>query len=269
MKAKIFVLLSFIFISSSYPQNLSWIKIGNGVQYSFSDNKKGNNIFVAIGGWQAKQEWVNSWCSELNKSKLYELGVKHIFSVKGPDDVCNRKGEINIKNLAEYIKNIIYATYYIDKVIIAAHSSGSFVANELLHILYGEKGIAKDSFYVNKVYYFNLDGGIGGGDCGVALNDSVVKYIAKVYAVAAYDSATGMYSSNYETMIKLSGMYKEKSELILLGVTNSDCIDKWCLHDAVVNRKPHNPAKYDLEKDYTLFDAEHTVQTDYLNVLKK
>ncbi|MCX8106895.1 MAG: hypothetical protein N3D80_13590, partial [Ignavibacterium album] len=80
---------------------------------------------------------------------------------------------------------------------------------------------------------------------------------------------TGMYSSNYETMIKLSGMYKEKSELILLGVTNSDCIDKWCLHDAVVNRKPHNPAKYGLEKDYTLFDAEHTVQTDYLNVLKK
>lgn len=269
MISRITTLIVFILSFVSYSQNLNWFKIGNGVNYSFTDNKKGNDIFIAIGGWQANQEWVNKWSSELYHEKLYALGIKHIFSVKGPDDVCNKNKEINIKTVADYIKNIIYATYYIDKVIIAAHSSGSFVANELLELLYGKNGIAKDSFYIDKVHYFNLDGGIGGEDCGTALSDSVVKYIAKIYAVAVYDSETEMYSSNYETMKKLSGMFGEKSELILLDVSGSGCTDKWCLHDAVVIRKPHNPTKYDLEKDYTLFNEEHSVQTDYLNVLKR
>ncbi|MEP0861955.1 MAG: hypothetical protein HRF52_11020 [Ignavibacterium sp.] len=267
MKAIIFFYLTILLISNLYSQTFNWMKLGNGIQYSFVENDKGNDIFVAFGGWKAKQEWVNSWCSELYKTKLKDLGIKHLFSVKGPDDVCNKTGEIQIKALAGFIKNIIYATYYVDRVIIAAHSSGSFVANELLDILYGENGIAKDSFYVNKVHYFNLDGGIGGGDCGTALSDIVVKYISKVYAVAVYDSSTQMFSSNYETMRKLSEMFGEKSEMILLDVAGSGCTDKWCLHDAVIIRKPHNPNKYDLERDYTLFDDEHKVQSDYLNVL--
>lgn len=267
MKVKIFFYLAILLISNLYSQTFNWMKLGNGIQYSFVENDKGNDIFVAFGGWKAKQEWVNSWCSELYKAKLKDLGIKHLFSVKGPDEVCNKDKEINLKALADYVKNILYATYYVDKVIIAAHSSGSFVANELLEILYGEKGIAKDSFYINKVHYFNLDGGIGGEDCGTALSDSVAKYVSKIYAVAAYDSSSQMYSSNYETMKKLSGMFGDKSELILLDVAESGCKDKWCLHDAVIIRKPHNPGKYDLEKDYTLFDDEHRVQTDYLDVL--
>lgn len=267
MIARTILLIVSIFSLIAHPQNFSWYKIGNGVNYSFRENKKGNNIFIAIGGWQARQEWVNKWISELYESKLNDLGIKHIFSVKGPDEVCNRNKEINIRALADYVKNIIYATYYIDKVIIVAHSSGSFVANDLLNLLYGENGIAKDSFYINKVYYFNLDGGIGGEDCGTILSDSIVKQIAKVYAVAVYDSSAEMYSSNYETMKKLSEMFGEKSELILLNINNSGCTDKWCLHDAVITRKPHNPTKYDLEKDYTLFGDEHKVQTDYLCVL--
>lgn len=267
MLKRLSLLILFSISFSVFPQNFSWYKIGNGVNYTLTENKRGNNIFIAIGGWQAKQDWVNRWCSELYKARLDELGIQHIFSVKGPDEVCNRNKEINIKALADFVKNIIYATYYVDKVVIAAHSSGSFVANELLDILYGENGIAKDSFYVNKVHYFNLDGGIGDGDCGTALSDSVVKYISKVYAVAVYDSSTQMYSSNYETMRKLSEMFREKSEMILIDVANSGCTDKWCLHDAVIIRKPHNPDKYDLERDYTLFDDEHKVQSDYLNIL--
>lgn len=269
MIARITTLIFFILSFVSHSQNLNWFKIGNGVNYSFTDNKKGNDIFIAIGGWQAKQGWVNMWSSELYNEKLKDLGIQHIFSVKGPDEVCNRNKEINIRVLADYVKNIIYATYYIDKVIIVAHSSGSFVANELLDLLYGKNGIAKDSFYINKVYYFNLDGGIGGEDCGIALSDSVVKYIAKIYAVAVYDSVTEIYSSNHNTMKKLSEMFGEKSKMILLNVPESGCTDKWCLHDAVIIRKPYNPVKYDLEKDYKLFDDNHKVQTDYLNVFEK
>lgn len=269
MKTALAFLLSVAISFFSYSQNFSWFKIGSGVNYTFTENKIGNDIFIAIGGWQSKQEWVNKWSETLYEAKLNELGIQHIFSVKGPDEVCNRNKEINIKGLADYVKNIIYATYYINRVIIAAHSSGSFVANDLLELLYGEKGIAKDSFYINKVHYFNLDGGIGGDECGLALSDSVIKYIAKVYPVSAYDSSAGLYSSNYETMKRLSEMYGNKSEMILLEVSGSGCTDKWCLHDAVIIRKPYDPNKYNLEKDYTLFDDEHKVQSDYLNVLLK
>jgi hypothetical protein len=267
MKARIFIFILIVFSRANFSQNFQWFKIGNGIQYTVTENKKGNDILVAIGGWKAKQEWVNKWCSELYKSNLNELGIQHIFSVKGPDEVCNRNKEINIKSLADYIKNIIYATYYINKVIIVAHSSGSFVANELLNLLYGKSGIAKDSFYVNKVYYFNLDGGIGGNDCGESLESEVLNSIVKVYAVAAYDSLSGMYSSNYETMKELSEKYGDKSELIVVDVTNSGCNDKWCLHDALIISKPHNPDKYDLESDYTLFDEQRRVQTEYFKKL--
>ncbi len=268
MKKIAILLFALVFNINSYAQHFSWVKIGNGVQYTFTENHSGNNILVVIGGWQAKQEWVNSWAKELYQAKVKDFGVKHILSVKGPDDVCNDKKENDLVKLAEFMKNIIYATYFIDKVIIVAHSSGSFVANELLNILYGKNGIAKDTFYINKVHYFNLDGGIGGGECGVALDDEVIDDIAKLYAVSAYDSASGIYSSNYETIIQLTKMYKQKSELIVVDATESGCKGKWCLHDALIIRKPYNPEMYDLERDYTLFDEEHKVQTDYLNYLK-
>lgn len=264
----LFILI--LFFSSDYqPQTFNWIKIANGVQYSYTDNQDGNNLFVVIGGWKAKQQWVNRWCEELYNQKVKLLGAKHLFSVKGPEDVCYKEKEINLNKLAEYIKNIIYATYFVDKVIIVAHSSGSFVANELLNILYGKNGIAKDSFYVNKLYYFNLDGGIGGDDCGESLENEVINSIVKIYAVAAYDSTTKMYSSNYEAMKQLSESYGDKSELIVVDATNSGCTDKWCLHDALIINKPYNPDKYDLERDYTLFDMQRRVQTEYLKELFK
>jgi hypothetical protein len=269
MKAKICFLLLVAFSNIIYSQNFQWFKIGNGVQYAYTENKKGNDILVVIGGWRAKQDWVNKWSSELYNSKLSEYGVKHILSVKGPDEVCNKNQEINIKSLAEYIRNIIYATYYIDKVIIVAHSSGSFVANELLNYLYGKSGIATDSFYVNKVYYFNLDGGIGDDECGVSLEEQTIKNIVKIYAVAAFDSSSQIYSSNYETMKTLSELYGDKSEMIVINANNTGCTDKWCLHDALIISKPHNPEMYDLEKDYTLFDDKRKVITEYFDVLKK
>ena len=267
MHIRLFFILILLIAHNQFAQSFNWIKIANGVQYSYYDNQDGNNLFVVIGGWKAKQEWVNRWCEELYNQKVKLLGVKHLFSVKGPEDVCNNGKEINLNKLAEYIKNIIYATYFVDKVIIVAHSSGSFVANELLNILYGKIGIARDSFYVNKVHYFNLDGGIGGDDCGESLESDVINSIVKIYTVSAYDSVSNMYSSNYETMKQLSEKYGDKSEMIVVDATNSGCTDKWCLHDVLIINKPHNPDKYDLERDYTLFDEQRRVQTEYLKIL--
>lgn len=265
----IILLFFFVIFNFNISAQIHWVKLGKGLNYGVTNNQSGNDIAILIGGWQAKQEWVNKWSEGLFKAKLKELGVQHLISVKGPDEVCYKSKDIDIKTLAEFVKNIIYATYFIDKVIIIAHSSGSFVAHDLLNMMYGTNGIAKDSFYVNKAYYFNLDGGIGSTDCGIEIDTSAVNYINKIYAVAVYDSSSNSYSANYEAMKKLANMFNEKSELIIIKTNDSGCKDKWCLHDVVIIDKPHNPEKYDLEKDYQIFNEGRKVQTDYLNVLLK
>jgi len=265
-----FLVLFILIINFSLNAQVHWVKIGQGLNYGVTNNQKGNDILVTIGGWKANQTWVNKWCEELFNVKLKELGVQHLISVKGPDDVCfNLKNDIDIKTLAEFIKNIIYATYFIDKVIIIAHSSGSFVAHDLLNFMYAENGIAKDSFYINKVHYFNLDGGIGGKDCGISLDTSAVKHLSNIYAVAVYDSSANLFSANYETMKRFYEMYYSKSELLTISTAESGCVDKWCLHNAVIINKPHNPNMYDLEKDYQNFNDTRKVQTDYLKVFLK
>lgn len=265
----IFFLFFFVIFNFNLKAQVHWVKIGNGLNYGVTNNQSGNDIVIVFGGWQSNQQWVNKWCEELYKDRLKELGFQHLISVKGPDEVCYKTKEIDIKTLAEFVKNIIYATYFIDKLIVIAHSSGSFVANELLNTMYGTNGIARDSFYVNKLHYFNLDGGIGGDECGVSIDTSVIRHIKKIYAVAVYDSSSNLYSANFETMKKLSESYGDKSELVLIKSNESGCIDKWCLHDVLIINKPYNPKKYDLEKDYQMFDESRKVQTEYLNVLIK
>jgi hypothetical protein len=262
----LFFLTIFIFNSALNAQ-INWFKIGSGLNYGITKNLSGNDIAIFFGGWQAKQEWVNRWSNEVYEAKLNKLGVQHLLTVKGPDELCYNKKEIELKSLADFVKNIIYATYFIDNVIIIAHSSGSFVANEFLNIMYGNDGIARDSFYVDKVHYFILDGGIGSNNCGTKIDTSAIRHIKKVYAVAAFDSTTDKYSANYQSMKILSEMFNEKSELILIDASDSGCIDKWCLHNFLITRRPHNPYNYDLEKDYQYFDSKRLVQTDYLHVL--
>ncbi len=265
----ILIVCLFLIFNFSLNSQVHWVKIGNGINYGLNNNQSVNDIAVVFGGWKSEQQWVNKWSEELYNQKLKELGIQHLLSVKGPEEVCYENEEIDIKSLAEFVKNIIYATYFIDKVIVIAHSSGSFVAHDFLNKMYGRDGIAKDSFYVNKVFYFNLDGGIGSEKCGISIDTAVIKHIRKIYAVAAYDSVSNLYSANYETMKNFAELYGEKSELLLIQSNESDCKDKWCLHDALIITKPYNPNKYDLERDYQRFNSERRVQTDYLKFLNK
>lgn len=53
-----------------------------------------------------------------------------------------------------------------------------------------------------------------------------------------------------------------------LDGTGSGCHSgaKWCLHDLVITTRPHNPATFDLRRDYTDF-AGHPVQTAWIDAL--
>jgi len=138
-----------------------------------------------------------------------------------------------------------------------------------------------------KIDYYNLDGG------SMYLSTSIVNSLAQVIFTYAYDSRIKTYSHNYSSMLSLTATYSSTgrarslrtytrlpdtpSTLLAhaalrwpstteLNATSSGCNAgaTWCMHDTVINQHPYNPNTYDLEADYTQFDANHPVTTIYL-----
>ena len=70
-------------------------------------------------------------------------------------------------------------------------------------------------------------------------------------------------------MRSLGAQYAELGGAFEVDANGSGCSRTasgglWCLHDAVVNTRPHNPAMYDLRRDYTVFHDGHALVTSYL-----
>ncbi|MFH0736152.1 MAG: hypothetical protein V1773_17090 [bacterium] len=272
---KFFLILIFVY-NCFYAQQdtvvskFNWVNIGIGVNYTETDNN-GMDIFIGFGGWSVKQEWANNWCSNLYFEKLNYLGIKYIYSVKGPDTPCYAEKEIDNLKLA---KNLLFLLKNqqgpnTNRIIVAAHSSGAFVAHQLFQILYGNQKLDSLNITSPKIIYFNLDGGIGGGDCGFEINQVIADKLAKIYAVYAYDDSIKIYSPNYDDMVLLGSMFNPKSESIEINVSGCGCSAKWCVHDALINRAPFKPASFDLKNDYNNINQTHPVQTDYLDLLIK
>jgi len=266
---KSFFAFLFFFGVTFAQTEFNWIKLGNGVEFTQTQNS-GNDIFIGFGGWSVKQENNNIWCENLYSAKLNELGIKYLFSVKGPDTPCYLEKETDNLTLARKLIELISDNKSdIKRIIIAAHSSGSFVAHQLFQILYGQNKIDTLDITTDKIVYFNLDGGIGSKDCGFELDSTVVSKLSRIFAVYAFDKTRNIYSPNYYDMIELGMLYHPKSKTIEIDASESLCKGKWCIHDVLINKKPHNPESFDLIKDYNTFDEKHSVQTDYLNFLHK
>ncbi len=271
---KIFLLLVFI-ANCSYTQQdtpvdqFNWTKIGNGVNYTETNNS-GTAVFIGFGGWSVKQEWANNWCKNLYLAKLNSLGVKYVYSVKGPDSPCYNEKEVDNLKLAESLISLLknQLLHKTTKIIVAAHSSGAFVAHQLFQILYGSQNLDSLNITSNKIIYFNLDGGIGGGDCGFEINQVTANKLAKIYGVYAYDDSIKVYSPNYTDMIELGKMFGSKSESVKIDVSGCGCSAKWCVHDALIIRAPYKPTSFDLMNDYNNINQTRPVQTDYLDLLK-
>jgi hypothetical protein len=110
-----------------------------------------------------------------------------------------------------------------------------------------------------KIAYFNLDGG------SWALTNDMVETMLGVYFCGAYDSVAG-YSENYQSDEDLNGDFPA-SHLFTVDADGSGCDvgAGWCLHDALITSKPHDPTTYDLMLDYTDFTNGRHVVTSYID----
>ncbi|MBK6512663.1 MAG: hypothetical protein IPM79_34315 [Polyangiaceae bacterium] len=232
--------------------------VGFGVASKDTESPLGESVFVGYAGYGIPLDAAQEWVEALYRARLRDLGVRYVFAVQGPADVGYTGFEIGNSKIAPAIVELLGPAP--DQVIVAAHSSGSFVAHELLAQLAG--GLDPAGVTDGRVTYFNLDGGSSG------LSSASVERLEGAFFVAAYDSDVLTWSPNQPTMASLGATYASAGGYLELDVTGSGCLATavWCLHMTVITSEPHNPAASSQATDYTDYDGR-AVTSAYLDQL--
>jgi hypothetical protein len=230
--------------------------VGYGVARKDALNPLGDEVFIGYAGYAVNLDESCAWVTALYEAALRKRGVRWVYCVQGPEDPTYSKLEIgNSKIVAHLTQTVGPSTHFI---LAAAHSSGAFVAHELLGQL--ANGLDPQGVTDGKVVYFDLDGGTGG------LTQPIVARLKKAYFVAARDVATGTDSPNHSFMVAGGQTYAAAGGFLELDASASGCDPgaKWCVHMTLVTKQPHDPSKASAALDYTDF-AGRPVVADYVD----
>jgi hypothetical protein len=227
-----------------------WTPVGNGVAYRRAGS--GSGVFIAYGGYSARHEYACAWANALQEARLQELGVGHVYCVKGPRDAGYGAREIGNSKLAMHLEQSAHGTSA-PFILIAAHSSGHYVAAELLN------QVAADT--LDRIVYADLDGGYSG------LTTALVRSMKHVAFVWAEDSTLAAGRSSNAAVMK-DAAARFGAQEVRVREDGSGCLSgaKWCLHDVVITTRPHDPARYDLARDYVEF-TDRAVQTQWVDAI--
>jgi len=224
----------------------SWSPVSYGV--TTMDTGAGDDIVIAYGGYTATDQDSQAWVTQMTSVRLAQLGVGHLYAVRGPEDPDYASREIGNSELAAALTTQATAATH---VIVIAHSSGGFVADELFTFA--------DPSVIAKIAYFNLDGG------SWALTDALVGSMRGVYFCNAHDSVAG----DSENTSSDESLHAElpASHFFTVDADGSGCDvgAGWCLHDTLITNHPHDPTTYDLALDYTDFTSGRQVVTSYID----
>lgn len=233
----------------------SWASVGHGVAYQ-KVNPTRPGILIAYGGYTARIHHSAAWATALVGAKLGAAHVGHVYAVKGPADPAYAAREIANTALRAHLATLGGSTA---PIYVVAHSSGSFVAHELLAQLHAKKNVA----LLSRISYGNLDG------AGTGLTPAIVAGLSNITFVYARDPTlkSGL-SQNGASMRALGATYARYGSAFEVTVPGCGCASGagWCLHNAVVTHRPHNPRGCDVANDYTDF-AGRPVTTEYLDCL--
>jgi hypothetical protein len=150
-----------------------WTAIGFGIGGSTAGS--GSDILVTCGGYSARDQDSRAWAMALAQSPSFaSLAIGPVYAARGPSDASYAGREIGNSKLAAALARQAGSARF---VIVAAHSSGAFVADELITEASPEVR--------SKIVYFALDGGTH------SLDDRLVSQMKAVYFVNAKDAAKG------------------------------------------------------------------------------
>jgi len=224
----------------------TWSPVSFGV--TTMDMGGGDDIVIAYGGYTATDQDSQAWVTQLTTVRLAQLGVGHLYAVRGPEDPDYAAREIGNSELAAALATQSTPSSHI---VIIAHSSGGFVADELFTFA--------DPSVLSKIAYFNLDGG------SWSLTNALVGSMQGVYFCNAHDSVAGD-SENTSSDESLHAEFPA-SHFFTVDADGSGCDvgAGWCLHDTLIINHPHDPTTYDLALDYTDFTDGRQVVTSYID----
>lgn len=215
--------------------SLPWDVIGTGVNFKDSQNPRGSNVFIAYAGYGVTSAEAKIWVTALYKATLRARGVRYVYAVQGPATVEYSQAEIqNTHLIAHLLPQVSPATHFIA---VAGHSSGGWVACEILQQLY-DQGMDPTGKTSGRTVYYDLDG------VQSCLDTNIVHHLRRVYFVSAHTSVGGGgYSLNAPGMM-LGAMTYGGNLFKLYDASDSGCQASadLCLHVSLVNTKPHDPS---------------------------
>ena len=211
---------------------------------------------IVFAGWTVAPDDAMHWARALLATAFSRDRPAHVCVARGPQDASYQRRDIDTGAFAR----ALLASPSHGTVTVVAHSAGSYVAQQFFRQLRAAGGAA----LLARIHYVNLDGAVGDGE--TAIDAELIQTLASVRAVYAIDQTTLSESANASSMRRLHALAPERVRLIALPVAHAGCHAgaKWCLHNALINRKPYNPASFDLKRDYGEINAAHPVEASYL-----
>jgi hypothetical protein len=225
---------------------LPWTELGTGVAFKDTQNPAGDGVFIGYAGYQVTDDEARAWVAALYDAALAESGVRYVYAVRGPQDVQYETRELSNSRLARDLVPRLVG--HQAPVVIAAHSSGAWVACELFEQLF-EGGFDPTGEALGRVVYFDLDG------------------IASCLPQATLDAFRGLYfvhavlgngvSLQSATMVAAHGRWPDQSTLLTYDAAGSGCRAdaRMCLHVSLVNTRPHDPGGAARTADYSDFEG--------------
>lgn len=212
------------------------------------------DLLVLFPGYSVVLPWAQAWADALVAQVPVVNQVGEVWVFAGPDKVFYENRELPL------MQSLAAIPQGYRRVVVVAHSSGAFPAHMWLHLLQSSAELSQA--YRGRVTYVNLDGDIGEGE--QAFTDSLAGLLSAAYGISVFDPQTGSYSANHGAMQGFAAGFPGLVSHRVLEI-RSGCAKgaSWCLHDVLINRRPHNPSHFDLRQDYSQFDAVHRVNVDW------
>jgi hypothetical protein len=219
-----------------------WEDVSFGIARNASAGT-GTTALVVYGGFGAQPAHTQSWAAALAAARGTDLELGTLYAVRGPHDALYTGHEIGNRTLAAELTRTAP-----ERIVVVAHSSGAFVAHELLGAL--------DTDTRGRTSYFNLDGGTNG------LTQPIVNSLQAMSFVFASDPAVGL--SRNGAFMKASAKTFAGSHAVEVVATGSGCMTSNCLHDALITSRPHDPQTFNVALGYTDFDGRE-VRVSYFD----
>ncbi len=202
----------------------------------------GRSALVVYGGYGAHPEHTQAWAEALVAARGTDLDVGVVYASQGPRDALYRAREIGNTALARRL-----AADPPQTIFVLAHSSGSFVAHELLGVMSADLRA--------RTRYYDLDGGQDG------LTLAIGRGLASLTFVYASEPDVGL-SRNGAFMRALAPQYPGAKSFVV-DAAASGCATSNCLHDTMITSRPHDPHTFDVAEDYVDFEGR-VVTSGYL-----